>query len=395
MRLPLRTYLLLVLGVLAALPVLVLGLTQTSRIGAAQIRQTEQSARFAAESLAQDVTQYLDLRAAELDSLAREVEAQPALDPAALQALLARRRVLSGHFTSISVGDRSGTTLAAVPMLDQSGVTMLGRIAVPTPAYRALVAGALSLGWLEPDPITAQSGLRLLAPAWSKSGTRLAYVDAMIDLGDLQRIVQRVIDLAPGMRVAIVDSQGSVLAGPGAALADAPGRLDAAPLYAAAGVSATSRLAPDEHGDLVRAETAPITARGLTWTAVAGLSEATVQTQAGDVQRDTLLFSGAALLAALLVAAALAQIMAAPIRDLAAAAAAIGRGEAPTAMARPARWYPSELRSLILEVGAMARRLLARHDELEREVAARTSRPLPARDITAYLHAQTNLPQAA
>jgi hypothetical protein len=114
-RLTIRTYLLLGFSLLATLPVLLLGGMLSQQLEAAQVQQSQRQIDSVAANLADDIGQYLDVRAAELDGFARQVEAQPSLDPTILKTLILRRRVQSGHFTFLSVRDRSGASLGSDP----------------------------------------------------------------------------------------------------------------------------------------------------------------------------------------------------------------------------------------------------------------------------------------
>lgn len=112
-----RTYLLVGFSLLATLPAMLLGTLLSQQLGAAQVQQSQEQLDSVAATLADDVGQYLDVRAAELDGFARQVEAQPSLDPAVIKGLILKRRVQSGHFTFLGVNDRTGATLASDPQV--------------------------------------------------------------------------------------------------------------------------------------------------------------------------------------------------------------------------------------------------------------------------------------
>src|SRR3569833_2759229 len=122
-----RTYLLFGFCLLTTLPIFTLGVLQSFQTERYQVAQSDQQVANAAHTLASAFDQYLDLRIAEVNGFARQVEGQPQQDGSTLQGLVLRQRVLAAHPSYLAVGSRSGTWLAAEPEAASTRTALVGK----------------------------------------------------------------------------------------------------------------------------------------------------------------------------------------------------------------------------------------------------------------------------
>jgi hypothetical protein len=125
-RFPLQTYLFLCLGLLTAVPTLLLGAIQTQQWGAQRVAQAEHETQLAAELLARETGQLMAMHVREVESLARQVEARESLDPTKLQVMVAAQRASSDGLSLMYIGDRLGIAVAVDPPLNAAGQVAAG-----------------------------------------------------------------------------------------------------------------------------------------------------------------------------------------------------------------------------------------------------------------------------
>ncbi|HLZ25069.1 MAG TPA: EAL domain-containing protein [Ktedonobacterales bacterium] len=369
-----RTYLLVGFSLLATLPVLLLGILQSTQLADAQVRQDDQQVASAAYDLANAFQQYLDLRIAEIDGFARQVEAQPGFTDNALEGLLIRHRVASGHLAFLALGDRTGTWLATQPLTDLADNRFAGHTLGALNAFQTMRrTGADTVAWPAWDPVTGGPALQVLAPTLSSSGTLAGFVDAALEPADLSTLARTFSNQTLGLQAVILDDGGRVMTDLSPVLGADPSQVGGLPLYAPVGDAIEYRVSADKTGALVRAAAAPVRTHGLAWTALVAISEASVQEQVGAIRRQAFMLGAAALLVAVLLSGLIAHLLTAPMRQLARSATAVGAGDLEQKPPRSAGWHPREMAVLAHEIGGIMRRLHARREELELEVAQRTA----------------------
>ena len=86
-RIGLRGYIFCCLGLVAALPVLVLGVIQVTKWEAKQLDDVDQERQFVAQTLVQGIGQIVDGHVRAVETLAGQVEARGSLDKAAVDEL--------------------------------------------------------------------------------------------------------------------------------------------------------------------------------------------------------------------------------------------------------------------------------------------------------------------
>src|SRR5919198_4206250 len=138
-RLPLQIYLFACLGVMAALPALVLGAVATERWGSEQIAQAERENQLAAELLAHETGQLMAMHVREVESLARQVEVRGTLDPHKLQPMLTAERASSGGLLLMYIGNPRGIGLAVDPPLNADNQPAAGTDFSDRDYYKQLV----------------------------------------------------------------------------------------------------------------------------------------------------------------------------------------------------------------------------------------------------------------
>ena len=369
-----RSYLLVGCSLLATLPALVLGVLQSGQLADAQVRQDDQQVASAADDLANTFQQYVDLRMAENNGLARLIEAQPDLDAQSLKALLAQRRLVSGHATFLAIGDRTGNWVVTDPPTDLAGTRLAGRTLGSLTAFQSMRRSrADAIAWPAWNPVTGGASLHILSPMWSSSGGLSGFVDVALDPVDFGTLAQSFSMRTHGMQPVILDDAGRVMTDPSSFLGNDPQQLDGLPLYVPVGEITDKRISVDENGVLVRAAAAPVRTHGLAWTALVAISEASVQEQVSAIRRQAFGLGAAAFLIAILLAGLVAHFLAAPLRRLAGSATAISAGDLEHQIPRSADWHPRELAVLTHEMDGMVRRLRVRHEDLEQQVAERTA----------------------
>src|SRR4051812_14279529 len=126
-RLTLSAHLFLCLGLIAAVPTLMLGVIQTREWGEVQVAQGDYQNRLAAQAMAREVGLIVDAHARAVEALARQIEAQGTMDPAILQTMVERQRIAYNTFPLMFVGNRGGQSIAASPTVDIQGNPSVGK----------------------------------------------------------------------------------------------------------------------------------------------------------------------------------------------------------------------------------------------------------------------------
>ncbi|MDQ3809677.1 MAG: cache domain-containing protein, partial [Chloroflexota bacterium] len=374
--LSLQVFLFLCLGMLAAVPALLLGVAQSESWGAERVAQSDRETELAAELLGRQTGQLMAMHARVVDSLARQVQARGSLEPNDLQPMLSAQRAASGGLSEMRVGNALGIALAVDPPLDAEGKPAVAADSADPDVYRQVAStgrSAVSRAQLGRD--TVRPNLRITAPIWdgNGSGRLLGFAEGTLDLGDLQLVAEQLATSHPGLKMVVLDAQGRVLVHPDPELRASMADLSGVHLFQPVTSDQRIRVAEDEAGVAYRAAVSRIDEQGLGWRAIVGRAEASVQASNRAAQADTIGIVAAALALSLVLAGLAAALVARPIMGLTAAADAVARGDFSRPMPRPRWWHPREVHTQLLVVQRMIHRLRLRTEELEQQVASRTA----------------------
>ena len=374
-RLSLTVHLFLCLGLMAAVPTLLLGTVQTRWWGSLQVEQADFQNRLAAQALAREVGLLIDAHARAVEALAHQVEAQGTMDPAVLQQMVTRQRAAYDTFPLRYVADMSATALAGDPAVDVQGAPVAGKNFRDRDYFIKLLAtGKTSISRVQIGRTIAVPTIQIVAPIRDANGEMIGFSEGSLDLGLIQQLAEQITGKGLPPDATVLDVEGQVIAFSGTTGAEVMRNLTAFPLYRpTAEMAGELRQDVNEDNEPVRALVTPITDRDLHWTVVVTRAMAIDAAQIAAAERQTLAVAAAALAAGLALAALISQLLARPIAQLASVAVAVGGGDFSRLPARPGGWHPHEVRSLIASVSGMIAQLRLRTEDLEQRVVERTT----------------------
>ncbi|MGN6110358.1 MAG: hybrid sensor histidine kinase/response regulator [Kofleriaceae bacterium] len=352
-KLGIRAYLLIVLGILSSLPTLVLSAITAERTSSAQRELADRDNRARAGAVARELDELIASQRASIELLAGEVEAIGGLDSPLLQRVLTEHRRHAPQLAFTYIADREGTSLVADPPLDRDGAPNAGTSYRDRDYYRELIAtGQTTISRVQRGRRSGVPNVQVVAPIHDEDGGMIGFAEGSIDLHRVAESVAHALRGASDSRVIVTDGHGRVLA-------DSSGRLEVL-----ADVSELELLAPspdaqvrsvrDEQRRPVRIAHATLT-RTVGWTVVAVRDEAAIAALASAARRDARVITAIALAIALGVVAFGVHWLARPIRALAAATSAIGRGDFTREVPAARRFEARELAELLASVRQMTR----------------------------------------
>jgi diguanylate cyclase (GGDEF)-like protein len=383
MSLSLRTYLFLCLGLIAVVPVLLLGGQQTQRLAEVQRAQSDRETSLAAEALAREVGQLMQAHTDAVVALSRQVEALNSLDPAALQPVVTAQHLAASTLGNMWVGNRAGVSLAIDPPLGADGKPAAGTDYSDRDYYRNVIAtNATTYSRAQLGRTTHRPNLQVIEPVRDRAGRLIGMSEGAVDLAEIQTVAEQILARSPSLRAVVVDSEGRVLAHPDETARSSMQDLSEVALYLRPSDGNTEmRTDADENGVAMRAASARVPVDGLNWTVIMARPEAEVEADAAEAQHKTLVGAGLALVGGLVLAAALASIFAQPIALLAAVAAAVGRGDLSTPSSHKRPWHPREVSVLLDSLRHMVVQLRSRTGELEHQARHDSLTGLPNRTL--------------
>ena len=377
-RLTLSAHLFLCLGLMAAIPTLLLGAVQTQEWGKVQVAQGDFQNQLAAQALAREVGLIVDANARAVEALARQVEVRGSLVTSDLEPIVEKQRSSYDTLSLMFIGNLEGRSIAHDPSHDVQGNPGVGKDFSDRDYYKAIMATEqTSISRVQIGRTVGVPTIQIVAPIRDDNGKMIAWSEGSLDLGRIQRLVEEATGKGIPPYPTILDAEGQVIAH--------SGKSDVAPLAVMRNLAALdlyrptvnasgeARTGTDENGESVRAYVMPITTRGLNWTAIVAREESIEAAQIASSERKTLLVAGIAIVVGLIVAAFLSVPLARPFTQLAAVAVAVGKGKFSDVAVRIQPWYPREVRSLIAAVSEMIDQLRSRTEDLEHRVAERTA----------------------
>lgn len=366
-RVGVRTFLFLILSLVAAVPVALLGAIQVQRWRGAEIEAAQRTNLASAESLARQLSLRLLGYTRAADSLSAQVQALESPDAERMCQLLQAHHRREPEFFGWYVADARGISICNT-IHDREvarGVDYSDRDYF----RRAKETESTVVSKVQHGRLSGVPNVQIASPMLNASGDFIGIVEGSVNLDPLLEETRRAAQGIVDGRVVVLDAQHRVLA-------DSTSPVVTLRSVADVSVFRGNGIDPvDENGELVYAATVPVTESGVAWRVVAMRSRASVERQANVAVRDTLVVALAALLAALVVAAFVAQWLASPLRRLSSWAKVWG-GRTPSGpgVAFHPRDYhgPREFKDVAIAIGDMIDRIQSQTQHLEAEVASRT-----------------------
>jgi signal transduction histidine kinase len=356
-----RAYLFAVIAVVAAVPVIVLGAVQAQRTVTVEAARTDRATLALARSLARQLSQEMVGHLKSVEVLSGQLRGH--LDPDALAAVARAHAVSHPEDSGVLVVDAGGGALLNVTAAGDSTHIRMSYADRPyfkrvLTVRRPFISSEVILG-----RVTAVPNIHAVAPVLDGAGKIAAVAIASIDLRPIGAEARALASGVDDGRVVVVDARGRLIADSD----DGERRLrdmSASPLFAAVGADPEVRSGSDDRGRPARASAVPVDFGDLGWRVVALRTTASIDRQRAEVRRQAAAISVLALIAALISAGVVAGWLSRPVRTLADAAAAVGRGDFGRIPAR-AQGGPAEMVNLTNAVRGMVESLRAHGVQLE------------------------------
>jgi diguanylate cyclase (GGDEF)-like protein len=367
MRLTLHAYLFVCLGIIAVVPILIMGAVRMQRAETSQIERSDRETTLAAQAMAREAAQIMQAHTNAVRALSRQVEVTGTLDPLALQPVVTAQHSSAQTLGNMWVANAAGTSLAVDPPTDAQGKPAAGTDYSDRDYYKKLVrTQATTYSRAQLGRTTHRPNLQIVEPIRDRSGNFVGLSQGAVDLAEIQALTDAVSGAASGLHVVVLDSDGRVLAHPDPAAREIMLDLAEVDLFQSpAGLGTELRVGRNELGEVMRVAAAPVTLGGLNWTVVVGRTQSALDLAVTRTRDETLFLAGISLLAGLAIAGALASLLARPIVKLSAVAAAVGRGDLTVATPAPRSGLPHQVNVLLEAVGDMVVQLRVRTTELE------------------------------
>jgi signal transduction histidine kinase len=202
-----RTHLVWLVILLVVPFVLLFGYAVAAGASAA-VGTTEDAARVLAETVSAYAAQHVADTAGMLERLARRPLVR-ALDPAHCDPLLANIQAAFPDFTNVSTRNAQGTLICSNPR--QPGEAVDEPVNDDALTSRVLREGRFVIGMPTVGSISGRWTALSAVPLRDDAGRVIGTVSMPVDLGSLQDAVTG-LNLAPGIRVAVIEDTGTVIA---------------------------------------------------------------------------------------------------------------------------------------------------------------------------------------
>ena len=366
----LRTQLILAIGVLAALPAVLLGFVQAriDTVTAADLADRE--TLLTGTSLARELGGLIETEANIVRTAAGEVGAVGRLD---VDVDGARAREYFRLFPE----------LYGVMILDLKGRSVGGAVqgagGEPKPAAGAVFAdrkwvkdiqqGLAFSGQLVASHVLARPALAFAAVVVDRAGNRIGLVSNGIYLEAMQRALERVTEAAPDLTSIVLDEDGRVVASAGDEKVIPLENLGTIRLYERLTGSMERRLGISKSGDLRRGTAVAVDAKVVKWRVITTWPDYVVRERAIKALWTMLGFAVGALALAVAAAVLLAGVVARPISGISKLVESIGEGDLRKRPEPLKPWYPREVEGLSAAIEGMLDRLNPLAKQLGRAVA--------------------------
>ena len=392
-RIGLRGYIFCCLGLVAALPVLVLGVIQVSKWEAKQLDDVDQERQFVAQTLEQGIGQIVDGHVRAVETLAGQVQARGSLDKAVLQPMVSSLRARYGGFSVMYIAGADAVSIVTDPPFNEDGKPNAGTNYSSRDYYQAMVrTGKTAISRVQIGKRSGVPNVQIAAPVRDEQGGLVGFVEGSLDLDSIQQLVDSTIKGMPGLQVAVLDHAGRVIAYPDAKLRQAVATLSQLALfkkYTGSGIEI--RTGEDDKGVAMRASVTAVTAHGLDWNVVVYRPQVYELSQAATARTQVLTVAGIALLVGLIVATFLAEGLARPIRKLANIVTAVSEGDLSQMPDPPHALTPREMAALQVDVRHMVGQLKDYTTYMESKIEERTEQVREAnRELESFLYSITH-----
>jgi len=370
-RLGVRVFLFVVLGLSAALPVALLGAYQARWFAANDRDTTDRQAFAAAAAAAEQLAAAMASHVRAAESLSAQLAARGSLHEAALRDVLRAHVVTQTDFLGAYVADGAGRSLLHART---NGELMPGGVSyADRDYYQAIVrTRRAAISRVAVGRVTRVLTVQVAAPIASATGELLGLSCSSLNLETLTaQAVRNARGLADG-RMVFIDGEGRRIAD-----SDAPAQvgledLGKNPLFARPRVARGElRHGNDERGRAVRVAAVGLGVPVADWSVIVLTPEAAIAAHARRAQRESLVVALGSLIAALALAAWLSARLSRPLQALAASSDAVTRGEFAGVPPLPAG-APREMEQLSSALAQMVSSLRGHAQALELEVAERT-----------------------
>ncbi len=372
-RIGLRGYLFCCLGLVAALPVLLLGLIQVPKWESIHQKEIDRERHFVVESLVRAIGQMVEGHVRAVETLAGQVRVQGMSDKHALQRMVTSLRSRYGGFSIMYIAGPDAVSIVDDPPFTghkaNAGTNYSNR-----DYYRELSrTGRTAISRVQIGKRSGVPNVQIATPVKDSNGRLMGFVEGSLDLRAIQSLVNQITRGIPGLNVAVLDNDGRAIAYPDRRVLKAVENLSRLPLFRKVhGTKTVIRTGVDDKGTKMRASVAPVDAYGLDWTVAAYRPAVYEQTQVALARRQVLAVAGLALLVGLLVATLLAQGLARPIRKLANVVTAVTKGDFSHTPELPHPLAPREMAALQNDARAMVAELKEHTTDLEKKIQERT-----------------------
>jgi signal transduction histidine kinase len=367
-------YLFLCFGIVAAVPVFILGTNEAHRWEKVQREEIDREGRFVAEGLAREVSDLVGSHVQAVEALAGQVQALRSFDPGILKPIITAQKTRFGNFSFMYIADRGGRSIITEPAMDDEDRPTAGTDYSDRDYYKELMeTGETTVSRVQVGKRTHVPNVQIVSPILDASGVMVGFAEGSLDLTGIQEAADRIIKGIPGLMAVVIDEEGRVIAHPDEEYRLSVKNLSDLPLFQPSrkpGV--VVRSGKDSHDVLMRAAVAGIQTNNLYWTVLVYRPEAVILEQAAPARRHAIWVAGLALLAGLAFATVLVGVLTRPVRRLAAAATAVGMGNFSKIPSQPASWIPREMAVLQIAVRNMIIQLSSYTKDLETRVKDRT-----------------------
>ena len=392
-RIGLRGYIFCCLGLVAALPVLVLGVIQVTKWEAKQLDDVDQERQFVAQTLVQGIGQIVDGHVRAVETLAGQVEARGSLDKTVLQPMVGSLRARYGGFSVMYIAGADAVSIVTDPPFNEDGKPNAGTNYSNRDYYQAMKrSGRTAISRVQIGKRSGVPNVQIAAPVRDGQGDLVGFVEGSLDLDSIQQLVDSTIKGMPGLQVAVLDHAGRVIAYPDAKLRQAVATLSQLALfkkYTGSGIEI--RTGEDDKDVKMRASVTAVTAHGLDWNVVVYRPQVYELSQAATARTQVLTVAGIALLVGLIVATFLAEGLARPIRKLANIVTAVSKGDLSQMPDPPHALVPREMAALQVDVRNMVGQLKDYTTDMESKIEERTEQVREAnRELESFLYSITH-----
>jgi PAS domain S-box-containing protein len=368
-----RVYLLAVLSVFTAIPVLWLGSTYATRTAESDRRAHDQALVNLAQSVARQLDTMLEGRCRDLEVLAGSIEVLGELQGPRTQALLTRHWERSNYYTGSYIADAAGNSLLRAPASAFDASAGHEGSYADRDYYLELVRTKRTvISKVQRGRFLHSVNIQIATPIFDAHRDLLGYAEGSVELEQFAAMVQNSAALLAGSRVVVLDGASSVVADSASKRHVGSAKASSAPIFDLKTARPLRTSALDERGELMRAAFEPGGASLPAWRVVAMRSQRGIDENARRTRNEAWLTAGALWLLVFLVGAVVAGRFGRRLADLADTVSAIGEGDFKRRAEPVRRWEPREFGVLITQVAAMAGRLSRHTRELETVVHDRT-----------------------